>query len=543
MMRTYSPSTYDEIAAAVFAVLSKTDDWKDVWWISVGLVNDALELKWQSFVNHESDHARPYCGDNNASAKCTSKRGCSAPPCVLERISKLCAFRKALRKLEDATMRPKSHSQGRISIILWNEFKEAPYISLHKTDHPWLIAKACIKRNLQQRSNPLLRKTDPSKYEKIAKPCMVSACGRCSAALIPLLQHRAQGDNAYVGAITICASAECKIWRQLPHVRAVATSLLETSRHLRAVLSRKDKDPADLLLDALTVDLDVGKNLFAGKCLDPHCPMHRKYSKDDDKRKRHDHECRLLRKRTFFVGHNGKPIFKDKEESLDLQKSLFSFGKIRVNGGRGALCEKIKQLDLSDRDADSHATTLLAVAEMFSDAFGVNIAVPVKEKEVKFVWPIKPGILVLVGLYDICRQLRGGRRGVGCAIRASIIDNSDKSCRTVQFAFALKGQRGAKSLEKRLQSSSPIGETTTTILDVCDGKPTRRLVPASQWEDDIVAQLNAPAPTTDGNQANLTGENRVIRWRIITTSGQSWLIIEWNCPLFEVMNLSETLSS
>lgn len=530
MARSYSPLPSDEIAAAVFAVLSKANDWEKLWWISIGLVNDALELDWKSFVNDESEHAKQYCGDADTPPKCKPKPGHAIPPCAPENISRQCSFRKALNKLEKATMHPKSHSQGRISIILWNEFKEAPYISIHKADYPWLIAKSGIKRNLQNRANPLLRRSDPSNYEKIAEPCMVSEAGKCSAALIPLLQHRAQGDNAYVGAIIVCASAECGVWSHLPHVRAVATSLLETRRHLRAVVSKKDKDLADLLLDELVDDLDVGQNLFAGKCEDSDCPKHKQLGKNDDKRKRHDYECRLLRKKNFFIGENRKPIFDSSDASLKLQKSLFSFGKIRPSGGRGAVCEKIKQLNLSDAEADSHATTLSSVAKLFTGAFGVRLSVPAKARNLQMVWPIKPGILILVGLYDVFRQLRGKKGNDGSVVKATITENPTKNCRTVKFAFALRGKVGATRLKKRLEAATPIGETTTVIRELCDARPTRPLIPMSQWEHDIIQTLNAPAPET-------------IRWNVDLNLTPPRLFIEWDCPQFKKEDITSTLSS
>jgi len=525
MARIYSPSPSDEIYAAIYAVLSKREDCDRLWWISVGLVNDALELDWNWYVNHESLHAKSFCGDETKGLplKCKPKAGRTIPPCVLENISQACSFRKALAKLDKATMHPESHSQGRISIILWNEFKEYPYISLHQTAYPWLVAKSRIMRSLRGRKKPLLRRDDPSHYQELARACMVSEFGKCSAALVPLLQHRSQGDNAYVGAIIVCASTDCSIWSDLPHIRAVATSLLETRRHLRALVSKKDKDLADLLLDELVDDLDVNQNLFAGKCVDPHCPKHRKLQSNDDKRKRHDHECRLLRKRGFFIGANHKPIFDSSEASLKLQKSLFSFGKICVSSGRGALCEEIKK----STPTESHATTLGSVSDLFRQGFGIRFRIPKGDSHKKMVWPIKPGLLTLVGLYDVFRELNGMKRRRGDLVAATITTQNGSD--TVSFAFTLRGKKNAEELMKRLESDGP-GEKTTAIRAVRDACPTRPLLTQSRWEWDIINTLNAQAA-------------KKIKCRVEPAQTPPKLFLEWDFPSFGHGNLLSTLST
>jgi hypothetical protein len=521
MARRYSPSPSDEIAAAVFAVLSKKEDWDHLWWISVGLVNDALELDWNSFVNHESVHAKSYCGDlgENLPPKCQPKAGHNIPPCILENISQPCSFRRALKRLEKATMHPKSYSQGRISIILWNEFKEAPYISIHRAAYPWLVAKSGIKRSLKSRKPPLLSSTDPSDYETIAKTCMISDVGKCSAALIPLLQHRSQGDNAYVGAITVCATTDCGIWAHLPHVRAVATSLLETRRHLKALVSRKDKPILDILLDELVADLRGGRNLFDGVCKDTECKIH-KTTKD-----RHDLECRLIRRKTFYTGENRKPVFNRTLESRHFQKSLFSMGKIHDEAGRGVLSEAKKLKN--EKPAKSHITTLKSIAGFFRDALGIPLKVK-NEAGQCIVWPIRPGLFTLVGLYDVFCVLNRSRHWQRSARRivASIKNANNKT--TVSFEFTLRKNKTPAKLKAGVESDGA-GEATRTILNVLYGKPTRELIPQSVWESKIIEALNSRA------------KDKVVTARFELNRRIPTLYLEWKCERFKQTNTSSSV--
>jgi hypothetical protein len=485
---------HEEIKDAFYSVLSREEDRRQVWWISVGLVNNNLGLDWHSFVNHESIHAAQFCREKTASPICTPKSNQILPPCVLDHIEIPCSFRKALSDLEEATMHTKSHSQGRISILYWEIKKEAPYISKDPMHFPWLVDKEKLLQVLLRQSKPLLDPDDPSGYERHAKLCMSSEQGECSAALIPLLQHRSLGDNAYVGAIAVCGTKQSDIWRHLPHVRAVATSLLETRRHLKAVISKKDKDLAILLMDQLLQDLDEEQNLFSGECRDPDCEHHSSRDTKAERRLRHDYECRIARRADYFIGALGKPVFENKltGDSWKLQKSLFCIGKLQAVNGIVILQEPIKDLP----PAKSHAVTLRAIAVFFRDAFGINLDIGDQVDE-RIVWPRRPGLFTLIGIYDVYRDLNPGARFDGTtgknnpAIRVRIKEKNRKDT-TVSFSIDLTDAVGAKVLKKRIKDE-PQGSMTSNINRLRACMPTRAVIPPSREDAEIVRILNTPA--------------------------------------------------
>lgn len=494
MASTIPTSAHEEIKDAFYSVLSKEDDRKQVWWISVGLVNNALGLDWHSFVNHESIHAEQFCRANPTSPACEAKPNQVIPPCVLDRIQIPCSFRTALNDLEVATMHPRSHSQGRISIIYWEIKKEAPYISKDAMQFPWFVEREKALQELLKESKPPLDSTDPSGYEKHAKTCMSSLKAECSAALIPLLQHRALGDNAYVGAIAICATKDSDVWKHLPHIRAVATSLLETRRHLKAIISRKGMDLADLLIEQLLQDLDEEQNLFSGKCCDPDCQHHTSHYTTKQQKFRHDYECRIARKADYFVGALGKPVFYNRlcGYSWALQKSLFCFGKIQTVNAMRTLQEPIRDFP----PTRSHATSLGALAAFFRKAFGVVMDIG-KQRREKFVWPRRPGLFTLIGLYDVYLELNrdadfNGKVSSQTPAIHVAVKNKNRKQNTVCFSIALKTIEGAKILAERIELE-PQGSMTSNINRVRACMPTRRVMSTSREDAEIIRILNTPA--------------------------------------------------
>jgi hypothetical protein len=496
---------YFEITEVVRAVIAQDQVFaKNVWWYSVGLINDSLEIHWKSYVNYSSDHAQTFCGDGrNTEAKCQPKAGV-APPCP-EQEGEMCEFRQHLLKLEAATMAKGAHSLGMVSLLHWEQNGESPYVSGHDTGYEWVTAREVIVKSL----NPLMPEADNTEYSLFVDKCTKSTCenGHCSVALIPLVQHRFSGDLAYVGAVVICGTKEASDlarvqqshWQKLSLLKALVTPLLESARGLTGVPTLRGKmRPHDLFYEVLLADLRKDENLFQGDCPDDgSCEVHDCENPPREGRTRHNRDCRLERRNRLFS--DDKQIFCEKNARL--AKSLFSLGDIVPSkdpaSAKGCFTLGDANSLKDKKPEEKYYFSLGDLANFFIQAFEIGTKIESDDKAL-VEWPFRPGILTAVGLAQLWKRLNEEAEKENETTQLKISVESSQFSSKIRFRFSLLCSK-VDLLRKSLNGDDgSTGQCKALLENLKMGLPTRELRPPNSEVQPIIDALRAPSRKVGG---------------------------------------------
>jgi hypothetical protein len=458
--------THDEILTALASHLMRSFG-NAIHWISVGLLGDDFRIVWKSFI---------FTGSQGLTEKCNLLGPSHCTPAAYPCNTSKCDSRSRIETLEEKTMAEGSHSQGNISLKLWEHYKESPYIFVNPYSSPPDISpfpSLKSKRELLMKliNANLLASVCEVDYGTAAKFCIPQ--GYC-AALVPLLQHRPEGGNGYFGAVVVVAKGESKVWSELAFVKSIATSLLETSRHLKALTSKLDADMPSLLIEALVSTLRVGdnnapENLFQGTCSDARCKIH-----GAEFKKRHRKECRLIRSAAQYSRDHAAPAFTDTATSISFQKSLFNTAKIEIERDAYVFKEP-SVLHKSTPSSNEVATTLNETKVFFEKSFGISLHVDGGDDSL-FVWPYEPGVFTAIGMYDLYHALKSPSQQIPQPRDPSILAKVLAVGTTgfVYFSFALHDKICAEKLAKGVAERGR-GQITSIISNLCDGVPTRPL--------------------------------------------------------------------
>ena len=403
-----------EILLGVAALLQERFR-KDLFWVSVGLLGDDLNIQWRSHVNEHSRYNSFCQPSSKRTASAAHRSHCKIksavtppppPPCFTEFIEEPCEFRQNLFDLEKKTMHAGVQSQGNLSMILWEKTGQAPYISLEDVRVPWFRTKADVLTELG---------LDPKHdaYTAAAQKCMPSKPTPATAALVPLLRA-SSSQVGYAGAIVVCAARRSDIWYHLSRVRATATTLLET-RHLKTLSFNRARNVSTRLLNLLfetfeVVDGGALKNYFHNSC--EGCDI------EKSRHTTHWRECRLIGKPLKAL--HGLSPFVNTDDNVALQKSLLDFGNI-LNFDKTNETVAIEGANpKGDLPSSNQNVSIAEVVAFVKLLWDIDIIVDESAKEKYLIWPTKPGLVTLVCLMDVYEKLNGDEKNTNGTLRIAL---------------------------------------------------------------------------------------------------------------------------
>jgi hypothetical protein len=457
---------YAEILTATRTLLREEINKENVYWISVGLLNDQYKIQWESLIIGNDRNVKDDKGAQ-IQVKCKEKDGAGElickpkdnvtgiPPCMPKNIDKKCNFRMNLEELEKGTMMEDSGSIGDLSrkYFASDNVKDSdqPYISLYDINakYFWIKSKATIVKELDDTTSTSPESEDI--HTKLGGKCIPDGA---TVVLIPLIQLH-QNDKEYIGAIGLCAKKGSVAWEDLPNIKAMALSLTNPHSHLYRMT--RDNNNTDIkrliniIFDYQTIgDLDnLNNTLFSqnGECGVDLCSVHDASESKDI----HNDDCRLQRSYDEYFNAN----------NITLQKSMYCFGDGGALDGK-----KVQQ---------SYACDVREVIGFFKKHFHIETRIiDGYTDDNSFWWPTLPGIISCVSLLKLYSALNNLDEGPTAGVTNIKTNkyNLGRDSRQVMFQFVFgltnTGKGNWKTLAKRYYDDDykPKG-TTTNILKNC----------------------------------------------------------------------------
>lgn len=478
---------YDEINAAIHAMLKEAYK-NDLYWTSVGLLNQNNSIRWMPHINCEykpSDNSlHPPC--NQVDQRCTPKDGHSIPPCQPANITNTCNFRKGLNQLNEATMVEGSRSMGELSMLYFKAFDGAhPYISpeMHH-NFPWIKYKSDLLGEIQSAPNT---KVDESvqaktKYDELAKQSMPDVT---TAALVPLVQSHGS-KNRYVGAIVLCANRESEIWGHLPRIKAVAIPLTEAHRRVVSMTPDETGDKCIPLLREL-LKHPFGQHLYSN---------HNRW-----------HDNQLISEIEGIASYFEKGTNWPND---NLPKGLFNYLQ------NGQLPDSNWRRESGRSGYDFPWGQLV---KFLQDNFDLTLHLGDGLKENFPGWPTAPGLIALISLVRIYDALNNPNKTKGESVSRVFVKGEDKH---LIWSFELSDATKIAKLEKRVwekitNSNNPNisgGHTSSVISNALFGDLSNYKVSlASENKHVLFNQILDRSPDVPIFQAWFGTKTFNISWR------------------------------